>query len=119
MSATTALELWGMKKQYPGTMAVDFEPGELLQLEYGHVHALAGQNGAGKSTLVSLIAGIERPSAGQMRLGGLPYAPGDVQDARRKGVDIVVQEPLVVDTMTVEENLLLGHERAYARHGLF
>ena len=45
--------------------------------------------------------------------------PRDVVEARRNGVDIVLQEPGLIDTMTVEENLLLGRERIYAPRQLF
>ena len=111
-----ALELTGIEKRYPGTVAVRFDAQEQLRFEYGHIHALAGQNGAGKSTLVSLMAGIQRPTAGSMLLGGRPYAPSDVVAARSRGVDIVLQEPLIVEHLTVEENLLLGGERPSSRH---
>jgi ABC-type sugar transport system ATPase subunit len=119
MSATPALELKGIEKHYPGTVAVRFRPGEKLTFEDGHIHALVGQNGAGKSTLVSLIAGLQKPTTGDMFLRGEPYAPANVGQARRSGVDIVLQEPLIEEHMSVEENLLLGREARYARHGLF
>jgi ribose transport system ATP-binding protein len=121
MTPTTeaALQLQGITKRYPGTVAVQLDDEEILRFEYGTVHALAGQNGAGKSTMVSLIAGMQRPTRGEMRLAGKPYSPSDVLEARERGVDIVLQEPLIVEHMTVEENLLLGRENQFAPHGLF
>jgi rhamnose transport system ATP-binding protein len=118
-SPAVALSLTGMRKEYPGTLAVNFDPDERLDFMRGEIHALVGENGAGKSTLVSIIAGVVPPTAGRMRLGDAPYAPRDVVDARRTGVDIVLQEPALVDTMTVEENLLLGRENVYAPRTFF
>lgn len=109
-----ALRLAGVTKQYPGTVAVSLDAAAPLEFKLGQIHALVGENGAGKSTLVSIIAGVQRPTAGQMTLFGDPYAPRDVVDARGRGVDIVVQEPGLVDSMTVEENLVLGREQLYA-----
>ena len=63
-----------------------------------------------------MISGSTPPTDGEMTFRGQPYAPRDVVDARRSGVDIVFQEPGLIDTMTVEENLLLGREAAYAPH---
>jgi ABC-type sugar transport system ATPase subunit len=109
-----ALSVIGIRKQYPGTLAVDFDEDQRLDFRRGEIHALVGENGAGKSTLVSMIAGVVAPTDGLMMLRGEPFAPRDPVDARAQGVDIVLQEPGLVDTMTVEENLLLGRERSYA-----
>jgi ribose transport system ATP-binding protein len=114
-----ALIIEGVTKHYPGTLAVNLDPAQPLAFELGHIHALVGENGAGKSTLMSIVAGIQRPSSGTMTLLGEPYAPRDVLEARRRGVDIVVQEPGLVDSISVEENLVLGRERLYAPLGLF
>ena len=66
-----------------------------------------------------MIAGVTPSTDGEMLLDGRPYSPRDVVDARRLGVDIVLQEPGLVDTMNVEENLLLGRESLYAPRFLF
>lgn len=113
------LRLSGMRKQYPGTLAVDIDEDQQLDFYRGEIHALVGENGAGKSTLVGMVAGTTLPSRGEMRLGGQPYQPKDVTDARRQGVDIVLQEPGLVDTMSVEENLLLGRESLYGPRLVF
>lgn len=115
----SALRVVGIRKEYPGTVAVDLGPDQHLDFLRGEIHALVGENGAGKSTLAGVIAGITSPSDGQMLLGGLPFAPRDVVEARRQGVDIVLQEPALIDTMSVEENLLLGRESVYAPRQLF
>ena len=74
----------------------------------GEVHALVGENGAGKSTLMSIVAGLYRPDAGSIRVGGQPrifHAPGDAIEA---GIGMVYQHFMLVETMTVAENVLLG-----------
>jgi ABC-type sugar transport system ATPase subunit len=114
-----SVRLIGMRKEYPGTLAVDFDPGQELTFLAGEIHAVVGENGAGKSTLLSMVAGVTPPTAGEMWLGGELYAPSNAIDARRRGVDIVLQEPGLIDTMSVEENLLLGRERLFAPHQLF
>ena len=118
-AAPTAISVVGLQKRYPGTLAVDLDPGQRLDFRQGTIHALVGENGAGKSTLVGMMAGITSPTSGQILLGGVPYAPRDVVEARSQGVDIVLQEPGLVDTMSVEENLLLGREAEYAPRWFF
>jgi rhamnose transport system ATP-binding protein len=114
-----AVRVVGMRKEYPGTQAVDFDPDQQLEFLRGEIHAVVGENGAGKSTLLSMIAGVTPPTDGRMWLDETPYAPRDVVEARRNGVDIVLQEPGLIDTMSVEENLLLGRERIYAPRQVF
>ncbi|HKC18940.1 MAG TPA: ATP-binding cassette domain-containing protein, partial [Candidatus Dormibacteraeota bacterium] len=109
-----ALRLEGITKHYPGTVAVSLPEEAPLDFKLGDIHALVGENGAGKSTLVSIVAGVQKATAGRMSLFGDAYSPRDVVEARSRGVDIVVQEPGLVDSMTVEENLVLGREQVYA-----
>jgi ABC-type sugar transport system ATPase subunit len=116
---SSVLTVVGIRKVYPGTIAVDFDPEQGLEFRRGEIHGLVGENGAGKSTLVGMIAGVARPTDGSMTLLGQPYDPTDAVNARAQGVDIVLQEPGLVDTMTVEENLLLGREHNYAPRAFF
>jgi general nucleoside transport system ATP-binding protein len=74
----------------------------------GEVHALLGENGAGKSTLMNLLSGLLRPSAGAIYLGGEPVQLRSPAEAALRGVGIVHQHFLLVPTLTVAENLLLG-----------
>lgn len=80
-----------------------------LELRSGSVLALLGANGAGKSTLGKMIAGLVRPDQGNMWLNDSPYAPSDQKQAQSQGVHIVLQELNLFDTLSVSENLFLGH----------
>jgi ribose transport system ATP-binding protein len=95
----------GIGKTYatPVLAGVDFE------LHAGEVLALTGENGAGKSTLSKIVAGLVQPTGGALALAGAPYAPASRQDAERLGVRMVMQELSLVPTLSVAENLLLGH----------
>ncbi|MFC7309630.1 sugar ABC transporter ATP-binding protein [Streptomyces monticola] len=102
-----------VSKAFPGVVALDRVR---LDLRPGEVHALLGENGAGKSTLVKILAGIQPPDAGTLRLGGEPYAPGDAAAAMRAGVQVVHQEFHLLPHLTVAENLFL--QRLPRRFGL-
>jgi ribose transport system ATP-binding protein len=101
------LALSGIKKRFGPTVALD---GVDLDLKPGEVHALIGENGAGKSTLMNVLAGALMPDAGQMRLGGQPYAPASPLEARRAGIALIHQELSLCDHLSVAENILMGIE---------
>jgi ribose transport system ATP-binding protein len=87
-----------------------------LELLSGEVHALMGANGAGKSTLARIIGGLTLPDAGTIDLGGKPYRPLRRKEAEDRGVQLVPQEPDLLPTLSVAENVLLG--RWPARMGI-
>jgi len=96
------LRVMGIRKQYPGTLAlndVDFD------VRAGEVHALVGENGAGKSTLMLIMAGILEPDRGQMRLNGDTVAFKTPAEAQRAGISIVFQELAVAPNMSISENI--------------
>lgn len=74
----------------------------------GEVHALLGENGAGKSTLMSILAGLYRPDSGEIRLEGRPVVFRSPRDAIRAGIGMVYQHFMLVDALTVAENIALG-----------
>jgi ribose transport system ATP-binding protein len=106
----------GVDKAFPGVQAltrVDFD------LRAGEVHALVGENGAGKSTLTRILAGVEAPDGGTMRLAGRPYDPSSRLDAERQGVRMVMQELNLIGNLTVAENIFierLPHRFGFIRH---
>jgi ribose transport system ATP-binding protein len=68
-----------------------------------------GENGAGKSTLIRVLAGVTVPDHLDARLDGAPLALGTPQDAARAGFRFVHQELNIAPTLTVAENIFLGH----------
>ncbi len=79
-------------------------------MEGGEVHALLGANGAGKSTLVKIISGAVTRDAGEIFFDGKPFDVRAPQDATDLSVASLYQEPALVPTLTVEQNIFLGRE---------
>ena len=103
MTTPAALEIQGLSKRFPGVLALDEVD---LTLRAGEVHALAGENGAGKSSLIKVLCGAYAPDRGQMFLEGKPYAPRSPYDAIGQGIRVVHQELLMLEQLSVAENLL-------------
>jgi len=64
---TPAVELLEITKSFPGVLANDKVS---LVLRRGEVHCLLGENGAGKSTLMAILAGMQQPDSGHIRVDG-------------------------------------------------
>ena len=87
-----------------------------LELKKGEIHALLGENGAGKSTLMKVLFGIESPDEGKIILNGSEVTIKSPQDAISKGIGMVHQHFMLVPSLTVAENIILGVE---PKKGLF
>ena len=81
-----------------------------LDVALGEIHAVVGENGAGKSTLMRMLAGIFPPDDGQVEVGGRDVTGWSTRDAIAAGVGMVHQHFMLVPTLTVAENLILGQE---------
>jgi ABC-type sugar transport system ATPase subunit len=81
-----------------------------FQLRRGEVVGLVGDNGAGKSTLVKCIAGVLRPSDGEIHLEGTRHEFGSPADALAAGVETVYQDLALVEMFDLTANLFLGRE---------
>jgi ribose transport system ATP-binding protein len=92
-----------------------------ISLDVGahEIVGLVGENGAGKSTLLKLLAGVYRPDRGRVVLHGRPIQPRSVAEAARAGIGMVFQEQSLLPNLSVAENILLGHEHAALRAGLY
>jgi ABC-type sugar transport system ATPase subunit len=99
-------ELESLSKYFPGVKAID---GVDLQIYPGKVHGLVGENGSGKSTLVKCLSGVHLPTAGRIYHKGQPITIHDPLAARSLGVATIFQELSLVPSMTVAENVFLGH----------
>jgi ABC-type uncharacterized transport system ATPase subunit len=81
-----------------------------LTVAAGEIHALVGENGAGKSTLMRVLAGMYGPEAGSVRIFDRDVTGWRTADAIEAGVSMVHQHFMLVPTLTVAENVVLGHE---------
>jgi simple sugar transport system ATP-binding protein len=92
-------------KRYPGIVALDAVS---IEFNAGEIHVLLGENGAGKSTLVSLLAGMQQPDLGEILVGGTPAVIDSPRRSMDLGIGAVFQKVLLVPSLSVIENLLLG-----------
>ena len=104
---TASFALHRLRKQFPGVVAVNDVD---LTVRRGELHGIIGRNGAGKSVLVSLIAGLIRPSAGDIQIGrtrvdGRSYTPARAHDL---GVSLIPQEPKFAPLLSVTDNIFMG-----------
>jgi general nucleoside transport system ATP-binding protein len=104
---TPALEVRNLTKRFPGIVANDAVN---FTLEKGEIHALLGENGAGKSTLMNMLYGLYRPDEGEILLDGQVVHINGANDAIRRGLGMVHQHFMLVPTLTVAENIILGNE---------
>ena len=81
-----------------------------LTVEARSVHAIVGENGAGKSTLMKTLAGVHRADEGEIWLWGERILRHDPNVAIRHGLGMVHQHFMLVEPLTVAENLVLGQE---------
>jgi general nucleoside transport system ATP-binding protein len=99
------LEMRGISKRFPGVLAndhVDFD------VKSGEVHALLGENGAGKTTLMKILYGMYHPDEGEILLNGKPITIHSPTDAINLGIGMIHQHFMLVQTLTVAENVALG-----------
>ncbi|KEF35749.1 heme ABC transporter ATP-binding protein [Deinococcus sp. RL] len=102
-----ALELRGITKRFPLVLAND---NISLSVRWGSVHALCGENGAGKSTLMKIVYGAQPPTSGEIVVDGEVVHFTDPSQAIARGIGMVFQHFMLVDTLTVTENVILGAE---------
>lgn len=84
--------------------------GVSFELEAGRAVGLLGENGAGKSTLMKILAGYEAPSGGELRLDGAAVRFDGPRAAEAAGIAMIHQEFALAESLTVAQNVFLGHE---------
>jgi len=80
-----------------------------LKVRPGSFHALLGENGAGKSTLASILTGLYRPDSGEIAIDGKTVEFHSPRDATEAGVSMVHQHFRLAASLTVADNIVLGH----------
>ena len=81
-----------------------------LELRRGEIHGLVGENGAGKTTLMKVLFGHERPEEGRIIFEGKEVQITDPTHALELGIGMVHQHFMLVDTLSVADNMVLGAE---------
>ena len=81
-----------------------------LSVNRGEIHALSGENGAGKSTLMKILFGEEQPTSGEIYINGNKVHMTSPQMAIKLGVGMVHQHFMLVPSLTVTENIIMGME---------
>ncbi len=105
ISSPPAVELRRLSKRFGAVTAVDAVD---LEFHAGEIHALLGENGAGKSSLMCILAGLYPPDQGELRIDGNPRHFRTPRQAMDASVGMVHQHFMLVPTLTVAENVLLG-----------
>ncbi|QPC94457.1 ABC transporter ATP-binding protein [Mesorhizobium sp. INR15] len=98
----------GISKSFAGFKALDNVG---IRIARGAIHAILGENGAGKTTLMNVLYGLYRPDAGQIILDGKPLRMASPRDAIANGIGMIHQHFMLVDSLSVTENIVLGLER--------
>ncbi len=101
----TVVALKKITKIFPGIKAND---GIDFELKKGEIHTLLGENGAGKTTLMNIIDGIYQPDSGEIEINGKRVYMKSPSDAMKNGIGMIHQHFMLVDSLTVLENVLLG-----------
>lgn len=108
----SAVTLSGISKQFGQFQA---NRNITLSIASGSIHAIVGENGAGKSTLTRIIYGMLQPTSGTMEVDERPVRFTSPHQAIQAGIGMVHQHFMLVSTLTVTENIILGDEKT----GLF
>lgn len=101
------LEMRSITKQFPRVLAndqVDFD------LNYGEIHALVGENGSGKSTLMNILYGLHQSDGGEILVRGEKVDIREPRVAIDLRIGMVFQHFMLVEPLTVAENIILGSE---------
>ena len=101
----SSLEMIDITKRFPGVLANDRVT---FDVKGGEIHALLGENGAGKSTLMRQLYGLYHPDSGEIRINGQAVTIQSPTDAIARGIGMIHQHFMLVDELTVTENVALG-----------
>lgn len=99
------LKAENITKSFPGVIANDHVN---FTLRKGEIHTLLGENGAGKTTLINILDGIYLPDQGEVYIEGKCARIRSPYDAINLGIGMIHQHFMLVETLTVLENVILG-----------
>ncbi len=110
-SAKIMLELRNITKTFGNVVANNDVS---INIEKGTIHAIVGENGAGKSTIMRIAYGFYTADSGEIFVDNKSVQIKNPHDAIALGIGMVHQHFMLVDTMTVGENIILGAESGNA-----
>jgi ribose transport system ATP-binding protein len=99
------LTVHDMTKAYQGVLALD---NISLSFRRGEIHAIVGENGAGKSTLIKILSGFLSPTCGSFTIDEKTFTSITPRQARAQGIGVIYQDPNLVRSVSVAENVFLG-----------
>ena len=105
MMSAVRLELKQISKFFGDFKALDRIDLDVVQ---GSIHAILGENGAGKTTLMNILYGLYQPDSGYIVLNGRKTAMGSPREAMDLSIGMIHQHFMLVDSLTVAENVVLG-----------
>ena len=103
----TVLKVENLSKIFPKVVAND---NISFDLKKGEIVAILGENGAGKSTLMNCLYGIYHPTKGDIYIKGEKVKLTKIEDAEALGIGMVHQHFMLVEELTVAENVILGRK---------
>ena len=114
MTGQVILSVENLSKSFLGTKALDKVS---LEVREGEVHGVIGENGAGKSTLMNTIFGSLQRDEGVIRFRGEEVNFKQPAEALAAGISMIHQETNLVQQFTASENIWLGMEDRFLKHG--
>jgi simple sugar transport system ATP-binding protein len=107
MMAERLIELRNITKSYGRVYALG---GVNLTVDRGEVVGLIGDNGAGKSTLIKILAGVVKPTSGEILIRGEPVSGWNAGRSRAGGIETVFQDRALAVQQTIVRNIFMGRE---------
>lgn len=104
-----------IRKEFDVTIALK---GADITLRRGEIRGLIGENGSGKSTIMSIAAGMQKATSGEMLYKGKPWNPVSMIDAHHQGISMILQEANTIPGISVAQNIFAGREREFTSHGI-
>jgi len=106
-SSTPLIDVRNVAKHFGPVIALN---GVSMKVHAGEVLCLLGDNGAGKSTLIGTLAGVHKPTTGELLIEGKPMVFNTPRDALDAGIATVYQDLAMIQLMSVTRNFFMGRE---------